>query len=73
MVNSSTLAYIEKPQFKIEEHEHITFDMYFCSLASMQVHPGAGTKLHEKLSLEECRDMAINMLEIRRRLMGGGS
>ena len=48
--------------------EYIAFDCYFASLASMQVHPGAGTKEHRKLSLEECRDMAMQMIEIRRSL-----
>jgi hypothetical protein len=47
-------------------NEQIAFDMYFASLVSMQVHPGAGTKEHRKLTLEECRDMALKMLEIRR-------
>lgn len=46
--------------------EQITFDMYFASLTSMQVHPGAGTKEHRKLTLEECRDMALEMIDIRR-------
>jgi hypothetical protein len=51
--------------------EYIAFDCYFASLASMQVHPGAGTKEHRKLSLEECRDMALNMIELRRQLIAG--
>lgn len=46
--------------------EVIAFDMYFASLMSMQVHPGAGTKAHRKLTLHECRDMAMSMLELRR-------
>lgn len=50
--------------------EYIAFDCYFASLTSMQVHPGAGTKEHRKLSLEECRDMAMQMIEIRRSLTG---
>lgn len=49
--------------------EHIPFDMYFASLVAMQVHPGAGTKEHRKLTLEECRDMALDMIEIRRTLI----
>lgn len=49
--------------------EHIPFDMYFASLASMQVHPGAGTKEHQKLSLEECREMALEMMKIRREVI----
>lgn len=48
--------------------EWIAFDMYFASLCSMQVHPGAGTKGHEPLTDEQCRDKALNMLRIRREL-----
>lgn len=51
----------------ISVEEYISFDMYFASLCSMQVHPGAGTKEHRKLTLQECRDMALEMLEIRRK------
>jgi hypothetical protein len=46
--------------------EYFTFDMYFASLASMRHHPGAGTKDHKKLTLQECADEAIEMLKIRR-------
>ncbi len=53
---------------ELKEHEMIPFDMYFASLVSMQVHPGAGTKEHKALSLEECRDKALAMLAIRREL-----
>lgn len=55
----------------LNANEHIAFDCYFASLASMQVHPGAGTKEHAKLSLAECRDMAMNMIELRRQLIAG--
>lgn len=51
----------------IYEHELITFDMYFASLCSMQVHPGAGTKEHKALSIDKCKEMAIDMLIVRRR------
>lgn len=54
----------------LHPEEHIPFDMYFASIASMQVHPGAGSKEHKKLTLEECRDMAIQMIEIRRSVTG---
>jgi hypothetical protein len=50
--------------------EHIAFDCYFASICSMQVHPGAGTKEHQKMTLQECRDMAMNMIEIRRSVTG---
>jgi len=52
----------------LADNELIPFDMYFASLASMQVHPGAGTKEHKKMTLEECRDMAIEMILTRRKL-----
>lgn len=54
----------------LRPEEHIPFDMYLASLVSMQVHPGAGTKEHRQLSLEECRDMAMKMIEIRRSVTG---
>lgn len=57
---------------RLHEDEHLTFDMYFASLASMQVHPGAGTKDHRKLTLEECRDMALQMITIRRGVVAAG-
>lgn len=50
----------------ISTDEQLTFDMYFASVVSMQMHPGAGTKEHTKLSLEECRDIALQMVVIRR-------
>ena len=53
----------------ISQEEYITFDMYFASLCSMQVHPGAGTKDHAKLSLQECADMALEMIAIRREVI----
>jgi hypothetical protein len=53
----------------LQPDERLTFDMYFASLASMQVHPGAGTKEHRKMTLDECRDMALQMLDIRRNLI----
>lgn len=54
----------------IDESEHTAFDVYFASVTSMQCHPGAGTKDHAKLSLGECRDMALKMIEIRRTVFG---
>lgn len=52
----------------LADNELIPFDMYFASLVSMQVHPGAGTKEHKKMSIEECRDMALEMIITRRNL-----
>lgn len=54
----------------LSPEECVTFDMYFASLCSMQVHPGAGTKGHDALSFEECRDKALEMLELRREVIG---
>ena len=48
------------------ENEFLTFDMYFASVCSMQFHPGAGTKEHKALSIEECKDVAIEMVKARR-------
>lgn len=45
--------------------ELIAFDMYFASITSMQFHPGAGTKEHRQLSLQECREVAMQMLALR--------
>lgn len=55
----------------ITHAEQVAFDMYFASICSMQVHPGAGTKEHRILTLPECRDMALAMLAIRRELISG--
>jgi len=61
---------IRRSRPMLRPDEHIPFDMYFASLASMQVHPGAGSKAHRKLTLEECRDMALQMIAIRRDVAG---
>lgn len=53
----------------LKPDERVPFDMYFASIASMQAHPGAGTKEHKKMTLQECRDMALEMLAIRRNLI----
>ena len=54
------------------ENELPTFDIYFASVCSMQFHPGAGTKEHRKLSIDECRDIAVKMIKSRRSLAAGG-
>lgn len=48
------------------ESELLTFDMYFSSICSMQYHPGAGTKEHKALSIDECKDIALQMIHARR-------
>lgn len=53
----------------LKPEEYTSFDVYFASLASMQVHPGAGTKGQRALTLEECRDRALQMIEIRRNVL----
>jgi hypothetical protein len=50
----------------LRECEMLTFDMYFCSVCSMQYHPGAGTKEHKALSIDECKDVALEMIKARR-------
>ncbi|HEY6019256.1 MAG TPA: hypothetical protein VIY48_04945 [Candidatus Paceibacterota bacterium] len=52
----------------VSENEMFAFDCYFASLASMQVHPGAGTKEHRKMTLDECQAMALQMIEMRRKV-----
>lgn len=54
------------PYVNLQPSEYITFDLYFASLTSMQFHPGAGTKEHKALSLEECRAKALEMIKLRR-------
>lgn len=43
------------------------FDVYFASLMSMQVHPGAGQRGHIALTPEQCAELAMRMLEVRAR------
>ena len=50
------------------ENEFLTFDMYFASVCSMQFHPGAGTKDHKALNIQESRDVAIEMIKARREI-----
>lgn len=61
-----TLICCIRRQAMLEQDEMIPFDMYFASLASMQVHPGAGSKEHKIMTLEECKTMALEMVAIRR-------
>jgi len=55
-----------KSEIVLDEDEVIAFDMYFCSVASLQFHPGAGTKEHKALSISECKDVALDMVLARR-------
>ncbi len=56
--------------FAIKADEVTPFDVYFASVCAMQYHPGAGTKEHRKLSIEECKDVAVNMIISRRSVVG---
>ena len=50
----------------VYDQELGAFDMYFASICSMQFHPGAGTKDHKALSIDECKNKAVEMLKARR-------
>jgi hypothetical protein len=56
----------------IHTDERIAFDMFLASIVSMQFHPGAGTKEHHRLSIEECKDMALEMIAARRAVFADG-
>lgn len=53
----------------LAEDEVIAFDMYFASVCSMQFHPGAGTKEHKALSIDECKKVALEMIVSRRQVV----
>lgn len=53
----------------LRDDERLSFDCYFASITSMQFHPGAGTKEHKRLTLEECRDVALQMVLMKRELL----
>ena len=53
---------------KLDEDEIVAFDVYFASICSFQHHPGAGTKEHRVLSIDECRDVALKMILARREI-----
>jgi len=57
---------------KVFEDEVIAFDLYFGSIAAFQYHPGSGTRDHVPLSLEDCRDSALRMIELRREVLYRG-
>lgn len=41
------------------------WDLYFAALAGMLLHPGAGTRGHTALTLEECAEIADLMIQLR--------
>jgi hypothetical protein len=53
----------------LDPKDMVAFDIYFASVTSMQFHPGSGTKEHKTLTLEECRDIALQMVALRRNLV----
>lgn len=52
--------------------EKLAFDVYFSTLVGWQFHPGASRDGAVRLSLEECADMALRMLNIRRQVWPTG-
>jgi hypothetical protein len=58
----------DENQQPIFDVEYQAFDVYFASIVSMQYHPGAGKHEHNPMSLVQCRDMAIEMLKLRRHI-----
>ena len=67
------LPYAEQPPAyaKPQGAEVMIFDLYFASIRSMQFHPGAGTRGHQRLSAQECAEAAMEMLEVRRTVLRG--
>lgn len=39
-----------------------TWILYFAGAVHMNLHPGAGSKEHQKMTLDECEDLADEML-----------
>ena len=58
--------------------EELVFDVYFASIVSMaHCHPANGRSnghatAPEAKSVEDCADIALNMIEVRRRVMAAG-
>lgn len=57
---------------KLREYEKATFDVFFASIASIAHHPAAGRDNgHGKATVrtvEECADVALEMIEVRRKV-----
>lgn len=51
---------------ELSSAEVTPFDMYFCSLASMNMHPGTTRDPPSKLDLADVTNMALDMIEARR-------
>lgn len=57
----------------LSDGEILVFDMYFAGIVSMaHCHPGTTRDAGLNLSLDECASKALDMLEVRRRVIEGG-
>lgn len=53
--------------------DRFVFDVYFSNVVAMSMmHPGAGAKDHKKPTLDECANIAIEMINIRKALISKG-
>ena len=60
-------------KLKLAPHEEVVFDIYFAGIVSMaHCHPGSGSTRYGTTpkSLEGCADLALQMITIRREVMG---
>lgn len=62
----------------LRSDERVVFDIFFAGIVSMaHCHPGAGVKKEgydragKALSIEGCADLALEMIETRRKIMAG--
>ena len=51
---------------EMTEREATAWDVYFSGIVSLNQHPGTGRGESVKLTLEECADLADEMLMVRR-------
>jgi len=58
--DSSTNDQLQGPNSFIE-----IWDLYFATVASIAFHPGAGTRGHEKLTIQDCGNIADQMINER--------
>lgn len=64
-------------EIKLRLDEIVPFDVYFAGVVAMgRWHPGAnfdkesGTYSRGQMSVEECADEALDMIEVRRKVLG---
>ncbi len=53
----------------INSEEHVTFDIYFASVVSMNDHPGQRKDPARVKTLDDCAVQALKMLAIRRKVL----